>query len=554
MPRSILSLLFISVLTQTISAKGTKYALLIGVSKYDPTQLKNLNFPERDATELAKTLIDRAGFQRKNVYLMTQTESGKDVRRAPTVKNIRRKLHGLINLCDKADTLVIAFAGHGVQFVMDKSNYFCPADADLTDKKTMINLQTEVYQQLEKNCDARVKLLFVDACRNDPRTDASRNAARNRKEIDLRGLNRPQDLKLPKGLAAFFSCQPGQISFEDKDLKHGVFFHFVIEGLKGKAANRDGRVTLPSLQDYVYSSVKNHVFNKFSETIQKPQLLSVSDDVIILIEQGKLVKEITNSIGMKLRLIPAGTFTMGSPKDEKERNSDEGPQHEVEITKPFYMGVYEVTQAQFKKVMGYNPSYFSRNGKEKAGAKYSDYSKPFGGKESVQGMTTTSFPVENVSWDEAVEFCKKLSDLASEKRAGRLYRLPTEAEWEYACRGGSKKYQVFAFGDSLTTKQANFAYELKRTCKVGSYQANGFGLFDMHGNVYEWCNDFYSDETYTENKRTDPVGPNTGDRRSLRGGSLGNYGYGCRSANRFRNNPGNRYRSYGFRVVFSVGK
>ena len=222
----------------------------------------------------------------------------------------------------------------------------------------------------------------------------------------------------------------------------------------------------------------------------------------------------------------------------------------MEITKPFYMGVYEVTQAEYEKVMGKNPSWFSKNGT---------------GSDNVKGLDTSSFPVESVSWNDAVEFCKKLSELASEKRAGRVYRLPTEAEWEYACRGGSKKYQVLAFGNSLSSKQANFdgnypyggaekVTYLRRTCKVGSYQANVFFLYYMSGNVWEWCNDFYSDETYIKDKRADPVGPNKGDRRSMRGGSWGNGGDVCRSALRSLSDPDYRGRLIGFRVVFSAGK
>src|SRR5436190_3995075 len=153
-------------------------------------------------------------------------------------------------------------------------------------------------------------------------------------------------------------------------------------------------------------------------------------------------KQITSSIGMKLVLIPKGKFRMGSPKTEKDRRDDE-EQHEVEITKPFYLGANEVTQAEYEKVVGKNPSWFCSSGN---------------GKNKVKGLSTGKFPVENVSYVEALEFCKKLSARAAEKKAGRVYRLPTEAEWEYACRGGasSKAYSVFHFGDSLSSKQANF--------------------------------------------------------------------------------------------------
>ena len=153
-----------------------------------------------------------------------------------------------------------------------------------------------------------------------------------------------------------------------------------------------------------------------------------------VVEKPSPSKELRNSLGMKLMLIPKGTFTMGSPKEEKDRSDDE-EQHEVEITQPFYMGATEVTQEQYEKVMGTNPSYFASTGD---------------GKDKVQGLDTRRFPVESVSWKDAVEFCEKQSALPEEKKAGRLYRLPSEAEWEYACRGGATSSKPFHFGDTLS--------------------------------------------------------------------------------------------------------
>ncbi len=254
-------------------------------------------------------------------------------------------------------------------------------------------------------------------------------------------------------------------------------------------------------------------------------------------------KEITNAIGMKLALIPAGTFLMGSPKNEQERLPDE-EQHEVSITKPFYLGVYEVTQAEYEKVMGNNPSYFSANGY---------------GKGSVKDMDTGRFPVEMVSWDDAVAFCKKLSELPEEKKAGRVYRLPTEAEWEYACRAGTKT--VFHHGDSLSSKQANFDGNyphggagkgpyLERTAKVGSYAPNAFGLYEMHGNVWEWCQDGHAENYYKSSPREDPPGgPAHASSRVVRGGGWDDHGRLCRSSSRSRGNPDNRRRYLGFRVA-----
>src|SRR5262249_2169205 len=154
----------------------------------------------------------------------------------------------------------------------------------------------------------------------------------------------------------------------------------------------------------------------------------------------------------KLVRIPAGKFCMGSPAEETGHNSDE-EQHEAEITRPFWLGACEVTQAQFKQVTGYNPSHFSVDGKGKEGTNYAW--NPSGGFAKVP-VDTRDFPVENVSWDDAVEFCTKLSALPEEKAAGRKYRLPTEAEWEYACRGGASAYHAFHTGDSLSSTQANF--------------------------------------------------------------------------------------------------
>jgi formylglycine-generating enzyme required for sulfatase activity len=275
-------------------------------------------------------------------------------------------------------------------------------------------------------------------------------------------------------------------------------------------------------------------------------------------KETKQPKEITNSIGMKLVRIPAGTFTMGSPEEEKDRQGHEGPQHEVKITKPFYLGVYEVTQGQFKKVLGYNPSYYSTKGKGRSGVKYALW--PGDGNRQVTGLDTTDFPVENVSWVEAVELCEKLSAVPEEKKKGMKYRLPSEAEWEYACRGGAPSYQVFHFGNSLSSTQANFGGEepygaaakgpfLNRTCKVGSYKPNRFGLYDMHGNVGEWCSDRYAKDYYQSSPKEDPQGPAEGKLRVFRGGWESSPGHCCRSAYRNKLGPSGPRSSVGFRVA-----
>ena len=245
--------------------------------------------------------------------------------------------------------------------------------------------------------------------------------------------------------------------------------------------------------------------------------------------QAQQPKEITNSIGMKLVLIPKGTFMMGSPESEQGRFENE-TQHEVTISKDYYLGVYEVTQAQYENVMGKNPSHFQG---------------------AIVGNENADLPVENVSWDDAVEFCKKLSDLPEEKKAGRIYRLPTEAEWEYACRAGSKTAYSFDDEDGLLPEYGWFRRNSSsRTHTVGLLEPNVWGLFDMHGNVWEFCSDWYAE--YPKGPVSDPSGPSKGAHRVYRGGGWGaDNASDCRSAwrNGFLPSSGNIH--YGFRVALN---
>jgi len=239
-------------------------------------------------------------------------------------------------------------------------------------------------------------------------------------------------------------------------------------------------------------------------------------------------KEITNSIGMKLVLIPKGTFMMGSPETEKGRQENE-TQHEVTISKDYYLGVYEVTQAQYETVMGKNPSHFQG---------------------AIVGNENADLPVENVSWDDAVEFCKKLSDLPEEKKAGRVYRLPTEAQWENACRAGSKTAYLFDDEEGLLPEYGWFSRNSsRRTHTVGLLEPNAWGLYDMHGNVWECCSDRYGD--YPKGAVSDPSAPKVGSIRVFRGGSWRFEAAGCRSAARYGSAPSDRGDGLGFRVALS---
>jgi formylglycine-generating enzyme required for sulfatase activity len=254
----------------------------------------------------------------------------------------------------------------------------------------------------------------------------------------------------------------------------------------------------------------------------------------------------TNSIGMKLTLIPPGEFEMGSPKeliDEelrlnggddwyKSRLPGEAPGHRVRITKPCWLGVTDVTQEEYQRVIASNPSEFPGDPKR---------------------------PVEQVSWDDTVEFCRKLSELPAEKAAKRRYALPTEAQWEYACRAGSTGRWCFsaqpnplpaAAEEKLLGDYAWFGTNAgSQTHPVGQKRANAWGLYDMYGNVWQWCQDWYDKDYYGKSAANDPTGPAEGSRRIHRGGSWMDDAANCRSAVRCSFTPGDRGANVGFRVA-----
>ena len=247
--------------------------------------------------------------------------------------------------------------------------------------------------------------------------------------------------------------------------------------------------------------------------------------IIPSLAESKMRKKISNDLGMEFVYIAPATFIMGSPSDEPDRDGDER-QHRVTLTKGFYMQTTEVTQGQWKAVMGDNPSGFKKCG--------------------------DNCPVEKVSWDEVKDFIKKLN----QKEGGNKYRLPTEAEWEYACRAGTET--PFAFGQCLSTDQANYngnfplfgcskGENRNRILPVASFSPNAWGLYDMHGNVAEWCQDWFGD--YPSGNVTDPTGPTGGNDRVSRGGGWRHSAPYIRSADRDGQMPHRYFNSMGFRIV-----
>ena len=288
---------------------------------------------------------------------------------------------------------------------------------------------------------------------------------------------------------------------------------------------------------------------------------------------------------MEMTLIPSGEFKMGSGESAEATAAffnktygedlltadffkDEHPQHRVRITKPFYLGTYHVTRGQFRQFVKDSGYKTDAEKGEKPGASGWDPEKKafgFNAKYSWRNAgfeQTDEHPVVNVSWNDAVEYCKWLS-----KKEGKTYRLPTEAEWEYACRAGTTTRYWSGDDPETLAKVGNVAdaaakaqfpdwkYTIKAndgyvfTAPVGKFKPNAFGLYDMHGNAWQWCADWYGAGYYAASPADDPTGPDSGNVRVLRGGSWGDWPGVSRSAVRYGCSPVDRFGFTGFRVA-----
>jgi formylglycine-generating enzyme required for sulfatase activity len=626
--------------------------VLIGVDDY--TEVHKLRFAGNDQRALAEQLI-ASGFPQDQVFLLHDKATEKKY--LPFRENIEKQLAIVLATVSPGDLVIVGFSGHGVQW--EGKSYLCPEDTRV-DKlpATLIPLDS-VYEQMVK-CKAALKLLLVDACRSDLLPEGRRSVVLSRSLGEFAAVKESP----PQGILLLSSCGPGQSSMEDAAFGHGVFVHYLLEGLRGKAANAEGGVSLAGLYDYASLQTKKYVVRNFNE-VQTPAIkgeingpfeictvnsktaptspreVSVSLTVHRGEEDGPPVegadvglvymasdhaspltigrgrtdaegkarieaalsaaqqhggtfeavinadgvhkdwplpefptvlawnvwlpnrpprpkspeqpgeRTITNSIGMKMVLIPAGEFQMGSSADEikswndwfkqqedfKSVNIDrEGPQHRVRITRPFYLGAYTVTVGQFRK--------FVEDSGHGAGTSFIDKDKSW---RNAFPDQTDQHPVVNVSWDDAVAFCTWLS-----RKEGNAYRLPTEAEWEYACRAGSATR--YCFGNDEEGKElGDYAWYEKNsgsgTHPVGEKRANSFGLYDMHGNVWQWCADWCDRDYYAASPTDDPTGPSTGSSRVLRGGSWNYPARHCRSAYRCGYGPGARINRLGFRVA-----
>ncbi|MGD1950128.1 MAG: formylglycine-generating enzyme family protein [Leptolyngbyaceae cyanobacterium] len=265
------------------------------------------------------------------------------------------------------------------------------------------------------------------------------------------------------------------------------------------------------------------------------QIMTETSVNVSYFDEPSLHPKARKLLPLRMVQIPAGEFLMGSPPTEPQREEQEDPQRLIQVPS-FYMGAFTITQSQYERIVGNNPSYFT----------------------DEQGENGGNFPVEQITWQDADAFCQQLSELT-----GRKYRLPSEAEWEYACRAGTTT--PFCFGETLTTEIANFFADFSFTenfeenyrnapVAADSFWPNAFGLYNMHGNVHEWCSDDYHDSyAGAPSDAKQWISGKSNDSKVMRGGSWFNDIPLCRSAARDKNSQIGRSNSFGFRVVCEPG-
>ena len=553
-----------------------KCALLVGVDRYGKgTLLPGLGDSPRHDVEGMAEALGEIGYAKDDITMMTLKAGAEDPDLLPNAEPIRNQLNLTLAPLGPGDSVVVMLVGHGVMLDVPPpgggkavaKSVFCPMDANLArrDLSRFLPLD-EVFEAL-KDCKATSKLLLADACRNEMKTAPP--------EARAPGIEMPKPAPPPPSVAALFSCGEKEVSWQDSTLGggHGVFSHFVIEGLKGAAdrehGNGNDEVTLDELTGYVRQNVFQFVRERHA-TSQMPQLKLGSELGLVVLRDrvvkpvvavrantlGKDVNKVHNdevsgpefltssASGIKLKRIPAGTFLMGSSKDrDAHAYESEMPQHEVRISRAFYLGVTEVTQGQYSDVTGENPSILYFPG--------SDFQR------------TDDLPVVRVKWYDAVKYCNALSTKEGLTPFYRIegdhvsvpnwketsYRLPTEAEWEYACRAGPGGMGVYSFGDDADQldRFAWLANNSNNIHPVGQKAPNAWGLYDMHGNVSEWCWDEYAD--YKPQAALDPSGPLGASVRVLRGGGWFSTPEVARSAYRIMYAPGSQNGNLGFRVA-----
>lgn len=516
---------------------GPYKGLIIGINKYQDKKIPRLENPVNDAKAMAEVLCKDYGFGEVEVLL-----NGAATRGA-----IYDGLRKLVKTGSPDDSVLIYYAGHGDfdRSTPDKDDgWWIPADATLGMESSYL-CNVVVLNEISK-MKAKHVLLISDSCY------AGALFAGLTRSVPT--INKGFYRSLYQEKSRWGITSGNKEPVPDKGTgNHSFFAHALL-----KVLGKEKRPPYICIQE-IYNEIADFVKAMSSETpicrplqikgamngqfvfVLSPKDTGIGSDFCPKIYETDsrefqpssgyeheflLSKTGHNSAGMRFAHIKPGMFTMGSPSDEWDADETE-TRHNVSLTRGFYMQTTEVTQEQWESVMGYNPS-IRKNCDE--------------------------CPVENVSWDDAREFIKMLNQMENTSK----YRLPTEAEWEYACRAGSAT--PFSFGRCLFTEQANYNGDFplpdcpkgenrRKTVSVKSFPSNGWGLHDMHGNVWEWCQDTYSDNAYLELPRDDPEFTGDGLDRVIRGGSWANEARSSRSAHRCWEEQNRKSLSIGFRLV-----
>ena len=454
---------------------GARVALVIGNAAYEWNSVGRLENPVRDAERVGRAL-EAVGFKvriernlTENAFVDLLDEFARDTR--------------------FASAAVFYYAGHGT--VVGGENYLLPVDLEGAGRvKNNAIKVADVVGAMQ----GRQNLVFLDSCRSPP-------SRRTRGTVVSRGLVAVGAADLGKQILIGYATAPGQPALDGEARGNSPYAAALAEqlGTPGLDVSR------------MHRRVRNAV-REATEGGQQPWMEdSLGEDFYFRHGNPPPRGSWTSPLGMEFKWIPAGSFVMGSPQGEEGRFAAE-VQHGVRISEGFWMGKYEVTQEEWKLVMGANPSYFS---------------------------TCPRCPVEQVSWNGVQSFIRELNG----RESGRGYRLPTEAEWEYAARAGTTGARHGGL-DETAWYDGNSG---DRTHPVGRKRANGWGLHDMLGNVWEWTWDWYG--RYPTGSVADPEGPSTGSSRVGRGGGWDRFARFVRSAGRGGGSPGGRDDGVGFRLV-----
>lgn len=559
------------------ASAARKLAVVVGIDDYE--NLPDLTCAERDAGDMAAEL-ETLGFVVARMRMAGPAGEPKPY----TGGAILNQVEKMCKLAEPDGVLLFYFSGHGFEGP-DGHNYLCPYGADRT-RLSVTGLDLDEVQKRLVNSGVKQRLLVVDMCRNE----AGKSGAGEERAFTLRQFEKAQ------GTGLLFSTAPGSKSFEPVsgmrddaggEIKNGLFTHYLLRGLRGEAdrgrrAVRDGLVSFREVAYFVSdglallamrrSDLEQTPYLKWDGTAEDVLLRVLPEPVVTPVAEAPperpavvptptptpakpaadvggrdvsawgevLAKSPDPSVvtdaaarqkitasgwpwrvrdkqsGVVLVLVPAGEFMMGSPTGEEHRGREE-LQHRRVIRQEFYLGETEVTQAQWQRVMGSNPSQFPGSDN----------------------------PVENVSWDDLQPFLQKTG-----------LRLPSEAEWEYACRAGTTT--PFSFGATLATSQANYIGDFiygpgrkgeyrGKTIAVGALAKNAWGLCDMHGNVKEWCQDLFAD--YPARGGDERASESSGALRVPRGGSWDSHPGDCRAARRYAEEPTYHSSYVGFRAA-----